>query len=423
MISPTAWVASRVGTFRRRAPRPTAPTPEARVADLDGLRGLAILAVVAVHSTAAVIGLIQQGYPIARVDGLLYVALHAGWVGVDLFFVLSGYLITGILLKAKGQPGYYRNFYARRALRIMPLYYGVLLARLALSRVAGPWWLAVNPDEWVAHALYVGNFWQCHARTTGTAFDAGGLHVCWSLAVEEQFYLVWPVVVALASRAWLWRVCAAGVVAAVACRWGLAAARFDYWFTYTLPFCRMDGLLLGALVALAATSGLSARTLARGAWAVLALAAAGLVGVWVANGGPYLTGRTMTIIGFTVVDLFFAAALALVVAGQPAGWRVLRFRPLVLVGTHSYAVYLVHFPVILCAFALLGTDAARGVLLPVCEAVGSSLPLYLAWAAVVVGASLLIARVTWVLIERPCLGLKRFFPQRSGPAGTRTPPE
>jgi peptidoglycan/LPS O-acetylase OafA/YrhL len=213
------------------------------------------------------------------------------------------------------------------------------------------------------------------------------------------------------------------VVAAVAGRWGLAAARYDYWFTYTLPFCRMDGLLLGALVALAATSGLSARALARWAWAVLVLAAAGVAGVWAANPGPYLTGRTVTIIGFTAVDLFFAAALALVVAGQPAGWRALRFRPLVLVGTHSYAVYLVHFPVILCAFQLLATDAARGVLLPACEAVGSALPLYLAWAVVVVGASLLVARATWVLVERPCLGLKRYFPQRSGAAGTRTPPE
>jgi peptidoglycan/LPS O-acetylase OafA/YrhL len=207
MLSPSAWIAARVGLYRRGAPRPAAAPPpappEARVADLDGLRGLAILAVVAVHSTNALLGLVQQGYPVARVDAPLYLALHAGWAGVDLFFVLSGYLITGILLKAKGQPGYYRNFYARRALRIMPLYYGVLLARLALARAAGPWWLAVNPDEWLAHALYVGNFWQCHARTTGTPFDSGGLHVCWSLAVEEQFYLVWPVVVALASRTWL----------------------------------------------------------------------------------------------------------------------------------------------------------------------------------------------------------------------------
>jgi peptidoglycan/LPS O-acetylase OafA/YrhL len=177
-----------------------------------------------------------------------------GYTAVALFFVLSGFLITSILLRAKGRPGYYRNFYARRALRILPLYYAVLLARVALAHAGGPWPPLVVP-AWVAHAVFTGNLWQCYARWAGLSFDSGGLHVGWSLAVEEHFSLVWPAVVAATSGAGLWRVCGAGGVAALLLRLGLPAAGCDPWFTYALAPCRLDALLLGGAVALAATSG------------------------------------------------------------------------------------------------------------------------------------------------------------------------
>ena len=361
------------------------------------------------HATGAVVGLLRQGYPVGPADHLLVAVMDAGWAGVDLFFVLSGYLITGILLKAKGEPGYYRNFYARRALRILPLYYAVLLARLVLARVGDPW-PALVVESWVSHALLVGNFWQCYAREAGVAFDPGGLHVGWSLAVEEQFYLAWPVVVALVSRAGLWRVCVAGVIAAPLLRWGLTAAGYDYWLPYALAPCRMDALLLGGLVALLATSGVPPAAYARRAWAVLAAAAAGVAGVLAANDGAYCHGPVMAVVGYSVIDVFFAAAVFLVVAGQPAGWRWLRFRPLVRVGERSYAIYLVHFPVTLGAYHLFQAEAVRGVLLPACEAVGSAGPFYAAFAGFVLGVSLLIAALAWVLVERPCLRLKRYFP-------------
>jgi peptidoglycan/LPS O-acetylase OafA/YrhL len=406
---------------RRAVPAPP-PTPDARIPDLDGLRGLAIFLVICVHSTAAMIALLQTGFPVSAADRFAYLALHVGWCGVDLFFVLSGFLITGILLKAKGQPRYYRNFYVRRALRILPLYYAVLLTRIVLSYVGTPL-MAVNPGELTAHALYVGNFWQCHARLTGLPFDKFGLHVLWSLAIEEQFYLVWPLVVALASRRWLWRLCFVGVVAALACRWGMAGSKVDYWLVYVLPFCRMDGLLIGAMVALMATGAYSRAAFRRAAWGAVLGGAAGVAALLVLDGSPVYHGKFMLIFGFTAFAVLFAGVLDLVLLGQPGGWRVLRGRVLRFVGERSYAVYLLHFPVVIGVFQLFMTQTVRDVLRPACEAVGCSLPLYACYLGAVLGGSLLLAQLTWVLIERPFLRLKRHFPSTMADVpGTKPPP-
>ena len=364
---------------------------------------------IAVHSTVTLVTLMGKGYPVARVDGWLYLALHVGWCGVDLFFVLSGFLITGILLRAKGRPGYYTSFYARRALRIMPLYYAVLLGRVALAYLPAPW-LALNPAEALAHALYVGNFWQCYARAVGTPFDAAGLTVCWSLAIEEQFYLAWPLVVANTSRRWLARICAAGVVVAVGSRVALVAAHADHWLSYALTPCRVDALCLGALVALAAESGTPWPVLARRARLVLGLGLAAVAWVWVRNFGPFCHGRAMAAVGYTCFAAVFAAALCLILAAQPAGWRGLRLRPLRVLGAHSYAIYLVHYPVIVLGFLLFRSDTATDALVPVARSVGFCGPLYVAYYGFVIGTCLVLAKVSWVLIERPCLRLKRHFP-------------
>jgi peptidoglycan/LPS O-acetylase OafA/YrhL len=386
---------------------PPAP-PDARIPDLDGLRGLAILLVICIHSTVA-INSITPWFPVSRADGWAYLAMHVGWCGVDLFFVLSGFLITGILLKAKGQPHYYRNFYIRRALRILPLYYAVLLARVLLSFTAVPM-MTVNPSELTAHALYVGNFWQCHARLNGLPFDSFGLHVLWSLAIEEQFYLVWPLVVALVSRRWLWRLCVVGVFVALACRWVLARYQVDYWLAYVLPPCRMDGLLIGGMVALYATGGYTRAAFVHMARTTTLFGGAAVAALWAIEGSPLYHGKFMLIFGFTAFAVLFAGLLDFVVLGQPGGWRVLRGRALRFIGERSYAIYLLHFPIVIGVFQLFITPTARDVLVPVCEAVGGSWPMYLCFLGSVVAGSLLLAQVTWVLIERPCLRLKRHFP-------------
>ena len=116
----------------------------AHIPDLDGLRGIAVIAVVLKHLNLRFDGPFAQG----GASGLLAPVLEAGWIGVDLFFVLSGFLITGILLDAKGRPGFFRNFYARRTVRIMPLYFGYLSAVVFLLPIlAWPLFSSAKPDR------------------------------------------------------------------------------------------------------------------------------------------------------------------------------------------------------------------------------------------------------------------------------------
>ena len=160
---------------------------------LDGLRALACVAVIACHANYYYGGIFASG----RIDGLVSAVFRWGWVGVHLFFVLSGFLITGILWDTKRCEGFFRNFYARRTLRIMPLYFGylsfaVVIGRLFSSHFA---WIHLDDFKWLASFTY--NF---HVGVTGRHIE--GFAHFWSLAVEEQFYLIWPLVIwALHRRA------------------------------------------------------------------------------------------------------------------------------------------------------------------------------------------------------------------------------
>ncbi len=172
-----------------------------RVPALDGLRGLAILAVVEFHFAE---GLTNASRP----ESAIYNVFRTGWLGVDLFFVLSGFLITGILSNSKGTPGYFRNFYWRRALRIFPPYYAFLFVFGVLYPLArhrpldAPWW----------HWTYL----------TNVAIAAGlPVNSCshfWSLAIEEQFYLLWPLLIYMLSRKAAMNACIACVGIAAAAR-------------------------------------------------------------------------------------------------------------------------------------------------------------------------------------------------------------
>lgn len=205
---------------------------------LDGLRGIAILLVLMVHSVPPIRG---NSTAVAALNSFF----HSGVFGVDLFFVLSGFLITGILLDSKGSAHYFRSFYIRRILRLFPVYYGFLIIVAiivpAIHRVAGMD-LPEYHGNWWWYLLYFSNWKLNHEADTS-------LGHFWSLALEEQFYFFWPLTVyLLRRRALVWWCCLLGAIA-VGMRCTLVGKGIDL---YSITPSRLDSLVIGALLAIAA---------------------------------------------------------------------------------------------------------------------------------------------------------------------------
>jgi peptidoglycan/LPS O-acetylase OafA/YrhL len=355
---------------------------------LDGLRGLAILLVIVFHFTVT-----DRG-----ADGVRRVVLHAtsaGWIGVDLFFVLSGFLITSILLDAKGTEGYFRNFYMRRVLRIFPLYYGTLFVAFVLVPLIHP--VAVR-NQWALWA-YLANFFP----PRGSAF----IHF-WSLAVEEQFYLVWPAVVLLLGRRWLMGVCVALIATALACRFQRVLTGANTELTYYMIHCRMDSLAVGALIAIAARGRDGMAALAKPAKVTMGACLVLLGAIYVANHGFFgYADKRVQSIGYTLLALFFGSLLVLTVLAAPGAalGRAFNTPALRFFGKYSYGIYVVHgllHPWVNHQFPLKAMP--KGALF--FAAVGGRI---LIGTAISVAAAVLI----WHLYEKHFLKLKRFFEYRA----------
>ena len=401
------------------APSAWAPASGSRIPALDGVRGLAILLVILFHHT-----LMRQE---TMFDRVFVNVARLGWTGVDLFFVLSGFLITGLLVDSKGGPHYYRNFYIRRTLRIFPLYYAFLFYTLRIC----PWlWpdtdlagMARRSMEGRSEAwywLYLSNVLFARDDT----FGHPNLAVTWSLAIEEQFYLVWPLIVALTSRRALMWTCGALIGAAFVIRASLVAADVNWIAPYVLPMCRMDALAFGGLVALlmrseawrSASGRASAITRARivvGAAAVLVLA------IWYLEDpfdDDFWTEPLMQTFGFTTLALGYAGAVMLAAGGPADSWivRFFSLSPLRTLGQYSYALYLFHVPL---------RRWIRDEYFPVDSFpiwFGSQLPGQALFYVVATAPALALAWASWHLYERQWLKLARHFPYERP---SRTPPD
>ncbi|MGH3183818.1 MAG: acyltransferase family protein, partial [Streptosporangiaceae bacterium] len=342
------------------------------------MRALAVLAVVAFHYSLAT--------PLATR------ASNLGWIGVDLFFVLSGYLITTILLESRSRPGYFATFYARRTLRIFPIYFLLLAGYIVAARVFGgpqPW------AYWGMHAAFVSSTVE-HFHSWNFAAPAwvyGGATVLWSLSIEEQFYLFWAPVVRWLRPAALWVVLGVAVIGAPWLRFNIHTQFFpEYRF---LP-ARCDTLAWGALLALALQQWRREPAALRRWLAGAGGAAALAVGALLVGTGGRRESLAFATWGYSALALAFAAAVGTAVLttgrGGLAG-RALRCRTVRYVGKISYTTYLVHYPILLLvggwlAFAGHGTG---GVLLRNLASLA---------------ATLALAAASWRWLEAPILRFK-----------------
>lgn len=365
---------------------------------LDGVRGLAILAVMAFHFTLRM----PDG---TSGDRLVHRVLGAGWAGVDLFFVLSGLLITTLLLDAKGAPQYYRTFYGRRALRIFPLYYGFLAAYFLLVVRTG----TTGNDHYLWHEqgwwwTYLDNWWLAFVRRTEPPnyFWTGPF---WSLAVEEQFYLVWPTLVLLLTRRRLAVVCGAIIVGAPMFRLWLRAHHAALIAPYALTPARLDSLAVGALLAVVLADRRIAHVGSRMFIGLGVMAAAITVAVFHVHGGLWTYGGWEEGPGYTIMAIAWGG---LVAAGATAARgtipaRMLGARWLRALGKYSYAMYVFHVPI----WAHVRPLVFRGSRVPMLF--GSHIVASLALGALCGLLTFAAAVVSWNVYEKRFLKLKRYF--------------
>ena len=378
---------------------PTELHPARRhVPALDGVRGLAILAVMAFHFTLRMPDATSG-------DRLVHRVLGAGWAGVDLFFVLSGLLITTLLLDAKGAPHYYRTFYGRRALRIFPLYYGFLALYFLLVVHRG----TTADDHYLWHEQgwwwsYLDNWWLAFVRRTEPPnyFWTGPF---WSLAVEEQFYLLWPTLVLLLTRRRLAIVCGAVIVGAPVFRLWLRAHHAALIAPYALTPARLDSLAVGALLAIVLADHRLAYVGSRIFIGLGVMAAAITVAVFHAHGGLWTYGGWEEGPGYTIMAIGWGglvAAGATAVRGTiPA--RVLGARWLRALGKYSYAMYVFHVPIWAHVQPLVFPENR------VPAVFGSHILPSLALGVLCGLLAFAAAFVSWNVYEKQFLKLKRYF--------------
>jgi peptidoglycan/LPS O-acetylase OafA/YrhL len=359
-----------------------------RIPEIDGLRALAALSVFAHH---------VFGYPsLVRITG-------AGWIGVDLFFVISGYLITTILIGMRDDPHYFRNFYVRRSLRIFPPYYSLFALCLVYAMFDRSYHFSGR--LWTAYALYATSLIAIQPWYFGAESHLPGparaIEVTWSLSIEELFYVLWAPAVRFLKRRHLEILVLSIIAMGPLIRWYVhtPGARTEYFF---FP-ARMDTLAFGALLALIRDR----LSILLPAWPVaIGLISSASILFLVAD--PE-TNAWFAVFGYSVIALSMALVLAFVLdhAGSTqVVCKALRSRLLVRLGTISYMFYLLHLFVIksfrgIFAHLLLSQWALNRIV----QVIGSLV------------VTVLLASLSWKYFESPILRFKeRFGTPRTKPA-------
>ncbi len=371
-----------------------------RIPELDGLRGLAILLVLLGHFFGGTIAV-----PPDSIWVYVPLSLRLTWSGVDLFFVLSGFLIGGILLDHREATNYYKVFYLRRTCRIFPVYYLLLFLFYALiafgaSRISP--WLFDKPLPAVAYLTYTQNIWSVWfvANYGYPAFWPG---VTWSLAIEEQFYVIISAIIRKWTKFLPWLLAGVIILAPLLRIYCYNAFPLGGLMNYLCLPMRADALLLGVLAAYVLRRERARQWIvSHSNVLVIALAILGgglvLLNAWrqeLALSGSWV----MNTIGYSWVEVFYTCLLLLVVTQTRSAPAAL-FRNGVLrwLGELSYSLYLIHIPVLGLCHALAFKKA------PVITNIRE---LLVTLGALVI--SLLLALISWKLIEQRIIRWGRSF--------------
>jgi peptidoglycan/LPS O-acetylase OafA/YrhL len=367
-----------------------------RIPELDGVRGLAVLLVLMVHIIPYNPVLVDLPFP-----ELIHALSHMGWIGVDVFFVLSGFLITSILLQTRDGDGYYRNFYARRALRIFPLYY--LTITIVFIVV-----IIFSPDQ-KNEVLYNLPWYYLYVSNWGFSFlyleDPFAIGLAWSLAIEEQFYLVWPLIVHRLNSRKLVLLSLILIISSLFVRIVLPqlyiSPTIDYGeLFYHATFTRLDSLILGALIAMMYQLEFWKKLLgilATPTFIISLFAIYYLVSINPIS--PLWDNPPMYIYGFTFIALA-AGGLIVMLTTYPEESllrKLFRIRLLSFFGKYSYAIYLFHRIPILFLDRYFNENAILG---------------YQGWLLFNVLALLIpviMAVISWEVFENPILKFKKYF--------------
>jgi peptidoglycan/LPS O-acetylase OafA/YrhL len=369
---------------------------------LDGLRGVAVAAVFVLHfHPDALLG----PWVLRMVDQ----AAFLGWAGVSLFFSLSGFLITGILWDSLGRPHWWRNFYIRRSLRIFPLYYLVLIAATAVALAMGATWNVTSKIS--IDFLYLTDIPSLWRQMWGFPLQTYLVHF-WSLAVEEQFYLIWPfLILAFAkNRQGLMKLC--GVVWLASLAFRLVAVGLDWSWLWPHHFLlsRAGELCAGGFLALALRGAPTTipRVLRVARWA-LYISFTALVVMVAISPGLSLMDSPWSTLGIAIFSIFFTALIAMCL--QPGLIRSL-FENAALrwLGKISYGVYVYH----LLLYGIFERLTHR--MAPNAGPLEASILL----AAVGFCGTLLIASLSFYTFERAFLSLKERLAGQGGVAAKAT---
>lgn len=353
-------------------------TKSSRLPELDGIRGMAITMVLLNHSFSSP----------ARHIAWLQDTFAIGWTGVDLFFVLSGFLIGGILLDVKESSNYFKAFYARRAFRILPLYYVWIGGYFLIAAFAG------NPETWLSVPIYV-FFFENSFRINHGLLGIVWLSHLWSLCVEEQFYLVIPMAIRFLNRSWLVPLLCMTIVTATVSRVCLHIYLPSHGAAqYMLTICRADALAMGVLLAIGWRNESLKNKLYRHQGLIqgvvlLLLGAFLYLAIWNSS----KLSLTMAAWGLPAVDAFFAGLVSIALLFPRSAWAgVCRWSFLAKMGRISYCFYVIHPTV---------NQLCHRVLLHETEAADN----WLSIAVTILAAPLAyaLATLSWKYFEQPLL--------------------